>query len=332
MTPTILYLASLAGAVGLFLIMRPHRRTTRLAGTVLGAGALAFLLVQILKDLADDAPVPILEVVFGLGGIAGAVRMVTHPRPVFAAIWFVVVVVCSGGMFLLMNAEFMAFSLIIVYAGAILITYLFVLMLAQDATSAAGEALYDRIPREPVAALVVGFVLLASIGDALLVVDGGIAPPNTSAVAAATRERWAILEGLPKQLDETVNDVLRTEARDQGNAASEDVKIIRDEAGDALQITDGLDATVQVVVDGTERTLVLPTSAMPSNTQQVGWALVAVFPVSLEVAGVILLMAMFGAVVLARRQIDLGEDERRMAAGLGPLLEDEESEITGGSS
>ncbi|MAC20726.1 MAG: hypothetical protein CMJ23_13825 [Phycisphaerae bacterium] len=332
MTPTILYLASLAGAVGLFLIMRPHRRTTRLAGTVLGAGALAFLLVQVLKDLADDAPVPILEVVFGLGGIAGAVRMVTHPRPVFAAIWFVVVVVCSGGMFLLMNAEFMAFSLIIVYAGAILITYLFVLMLAQDATSAAGEALYDRIPREPVAALVVGFVLLASIGDALLVVDGGIAPPDTTAVSTATRERWAILEGLPKQLDETVNDVLRTEARDQGDNAPQDVTVIRDEDGDALQITDGLDATVKVVVDGTERTLVLPTSAMPSNTQQVGWALVAVFPVSLEVAGVILLMAMFGAVVLARRQIDLGEDERRMAAGLGPLLEDEESELTGGSS
>ena len=332
MTPTILYLASLAGAVGLFLIMRPHRRTTRLAGTVLGAGALAFLLVQLLRDLADDATVPILEVVFGLGGIAGAVRMVTHPRPVFAAIWFVVVVVCSGGMFLLMNAEFMAFSLIIVYAGAILITYLFVLMLAQDATSAAGEALYDRIPREPVAALVVGFVLLASIGDALLVIDGGIKAPNTSVVATATEERWAILEGLPKQLDETVNDVLRTEARAQGNTAPEDVQIVRNEAGDALEMSKGLEARVKVLVDGTERTLVLPTSAMPSNTQQVGWALVAVFPVSLEVAGVILLMAMFGAVVLARRQIDLGEDERRMAAGLGPLLEDEESELTGGSS
>jgi hypothetical protein len=71
---------------------------------------------------------------------------------------------------------------------------------------------------------------------------------------------------------------------------------------------------------------------MPTNAQLVGWSLVATFPVSLEVAGVILLMAMFGAVVLARRQIDLGEDELRVAAGMPPLLEDEESDFAGGSS
>jgi hypothetical protein len=51
--------------------------------------------------------------------------------------------------------------------------------------------------------------------------------------------------------------------------------------------------------------------------------LVASFPISLELAGVILLMAMYGAVVLARRQIELGEDERREAAGLRPLSVDD---------
>ena len=205
MTPLILYLASLAGAVGLFLIMRPHRRGTRMVGTIIGAGAMAFLMTQILLSLADYAILPVLEVVFALGGIAGAVRMVTHPRPVFAAIWFVVVVVCSAGLFLLMGAEFMAFSLIIVYAGAILITYLFVIMLAQEATGTAGEALYDRLPREPVAALVVGFVLLASIGDALLVVDGGVSANRPDAVAIAETDRWSVLDGMPMQLDRTVS-------------------------------------------------------------------------------------------------------------------------------
>ena len=103
MTAIILYLASLAGAVGLFFIMRPHPQTIRIGGTILGAGAVAFMMVEVLKALSDDAPVPILEVVFGMGGIAGAVRMVTHPQPVFAAIWFVMVVVCSAGMFLLLG-------------------------------------------------------------------------------------------------------------------------------------------------------------------------------------------------------------------------------------
>ena len=331
MTAFILYLASLAGAVGLFLIMRPHRRSTRLVGTILGAGAVAFLMVQVLQSLADDATVPILEVVFGLGSIAGAVRMVTHPRPVFAAIWFVMVVVCSAGMFLLLDAEFMAFSLVIVYAGAILITYLFVLMLAQEATGSAGEALYDRLPREPIAALVVGFVLLASIGDALLVVDGGVAVDGPDRVAEATKTRWEILDGLPRQLDETTTEVATRQAMADGRTAPAEVAVIRGDDGRALRLEGGV-AKVDAEIDGVRTVVDLPDSALPSNTQEVGWALVAVFPVSLEVAGVILLMAMFGAVVLARRQIDLGEDERRLAAGLGPLLEEEDSDLAGGAS
>ena len=44
---------------------------------------------------------------------------------------------------------------------------------------------------------------------------------------------------------------------------------------------------------------------------------------NLELAGVILLMAMFGAAVLARRAIELGEREKR-AAILGETIEEEQ--------
>ena len=58
----------------------------------------------------------------------------------------------------------MAFALIIIYAGAILITYLFVIMLATQAPSE--EALerlsdYDAASREPMFATIAGFVMLA---------------------------------------------------------------------------------------------------------------------------------------------------------------------------
>ena len=43
----------------------------------------------------------------------------------------------------------------------------------------------------------------------------------------------------------------------------------------------------------------------------------ASFPASLELAGVILLMAMFGAVVLARRQVEHAEQELAEAIGAG---------------
>ena len=69
----------------------------------------------------------------------------------------------------------------------------------------------------------------------------------------------------------------------------------------------------------------------PVNSQALGHALVAEFPVSLELAGVILLMALFGAVVLARRQMEMAEDERRAAAGL-PRLGDELQSGRGGAA
>jgi hypothetical protein len=71
--------------------------------------------------------------------------------------------------------------------------------------------------------------------------------------------------------------------------------------------------------------LVLLPAMLPENTARVGMALVTRFPVSLELAGVILLMAMLGAVVLARRQSELADDERRALAGLDRLAGSEAS-------
>jgi hypothetical protein len=69
----------------------------------------------------------------------------------------------------------------------------------------------------------------------------------------------------------------------------------------------------------------------PDNVHVVGLDLVARYPASLELAGVILLMAMFGAVVLARRQIELGEDDRRKAAGMGGMVLDLPENERGGA-
>lgn len=70
----------------------------------------------------------------------------------------------------------------------------------------------------------------------------------------------------------------------------------------------------------------VPSTVRVTNTDGVGWDLVARHPMALELAGIILLMAMLGAVVLARKQIELGEDEKaeraRMLAGHGGMGDD----------
>ena len=77
---------------------------------------------------------------------------------------------------------------------------------------------------------------------------------------------------------------------------------------------DGLAATVTVMLNDAPAEVRLEGElarlAIEDNIRGVGVALIEAFPVSLELAGVVLTMAMFGAVILARRQIELTEDEK----------------------
>jgi NADH-quinone oxidoreductase subunit J len=329
-------------AAGLALLMQPGQRGLRLAGTVVGLAAFAMLLVEVIRRATestgeDSMLPPIFPVIFGFIALAGAVRMITHPRPVFAALYFILVVIATAGMFLLLGGEFMAFSLIIVYAGAILITYMFVLMLAQQSPVAGvGDAWYDRVPREPVSAIVVGFAMLATLANAYFSAEG----TRFRADRAMASERqgvvdaWQRLDEMPKLMletarkahaqqwkaDETATDAVRPEV----------TALVRNGDGGALRLR-GADASVEVELsDGTKATVGLPESMLPENSRQVGVDLVSKYPAGLEIAGVVLLMALFGAVILARKQIELGEDERRELAGMRRFTVDGESGGMGG--
>ena len=241
----------------------------------------------------------------------GALRRLMRLRkgPVIAALYFVLVVIASSGLFLTLHAEFMAFALVIVYAGAILITYLFVLMLAQqsptDGTDS-GSSWYDRTPREPAIALLACFILLSSLVQVMTDTEAQDFAQQTATKAEQSQQlAWKDLERMPRQLERVAREAEPGTAAVNGGITF-----------------DGALAQVEVTLaDGGTRTVTLPVESMPTNTQIIGLALVADFPVSLELAGVILLMAMFGAVVLARRQIELGEDEIRESAGMAPEVE-----------
>ncbi len=299
MAPTTLYTACVLGGIALYLLLRTGSGLARAAAVILALGTLAWVIRESVRGLGAG-PEPFV-MIFGLIAVASAVRMITHHRPVYTALYFVMVVLSSAALFLLLSAEFMAFALIIVYAGAILITYLFVLMLAEQAPvagDASRQAEYDRVPREPAVAAVVGFVMLALLGDVVFNGVPELPPPPTAARQRAAA--WASLGLLPQRIRRVA-------------AESFPGMTLADEG--QLVITGG-DAFVHVTdpETGGVHAAPLPDDAMPDNIELVGLGLVAKFPASLELAGVILLMAMFGAVVLARRQIELSEDQKRAAA------------------
>jgi NADH-quinone oxidoreductase subunit J len=161
----ILLLCVVAGIGTVFLL--PGRRDaslSRIGGLVLAIAALVGvgLLIKYANDVAGER-INVYFWMFAAIALIGAIRVITHPRPVYSALYFVLTIFASAGLFVLMWAEFMAAALVIIYAGAVLITYVFVIMLAASSTStraAAVVAEYDTVAREPVSAAAVGFALM----------------------------------------------------------------------------------------------------------------------------------------------------------------------------
>jgi NADH-quinone oxidoreductase subunit J len=157
-TPLVLVLLLAIGALGLYLAMPGARRDlSRLALLVLAAAAGMFI-GWFSGSRLGPAP---LWWFLGAAVVAcyAAVRVVTHRRPVYSALYFVLLLVAVTVLLVLMQAEFLAAALAIVYAGAILVTYVFVIMLAQQARPPA----YDAEAREPLVGCCAGFVLVTLI-------------------------------------------------------------------------------------------------------------------------------------------------------------------------
>lgn len=173
---TLATLGVLFGATGTFLLL-PHRhgqaktRTLYILGGVFAAlGLLGFLLLltpPALSPLADLIAGSFFYV-FAAGAIGCGVMTVTSRNPVYSALWFAGVVVATAGLFLLIDAQFLAAGTVIVYAGAIVVTFLFVIMLAQSE----GKAVYDRAARSPGRAVFTCFFLLWSLAYSLAALPG----------------------------------------------------------------------------------------------------------------------------------------------------------------
>lgn len=143
-------------AVAWLLPKEPARFRT-LAGLVGIAAMLMFgyYNLEISRDLLRD----VMFFVFAFTSVGTAALMITSRNPVYAALWFSVTTLAVCGLFLLNSAPFLASATVIVYAGAIIVTFLFVIMLAQQE----GATGYDRHAYQPAAASLLAFLLLGAM-------------------------------------------------------------------------------------------------------------------------------------------------------------------------
>ena len=109
--------------------------------------------------------------------VASALLAVTRKNPVHSMLWVLALFLHVAGIFLLLGAEFLAAVQVIVYAGAILIFYLFVVMLLDLPDEEARPRFGKHWPFA--AAVGLGFAALAWIARG----GAGLAPAVTRAPA-----------------------------------------------------------------------------------------------------------------------------------------------------
>ena len=108
--------------------------------------------------------------------VTSAILAVTRKNPVHSMLWVLALFLHVAGIFLLLGAEFLAAVQVIVYAGAILIFYLFVLMLLDLPGEVAGPRFGPHWPLAAAGGL--GFAALAwlALVGTFNPVGAGVAP------------------------------------------------------------------------------------------------------------------------------------------------------------
>lgn len=154
-------LAALLGVVGFFLLLpRPRGRFVP-GGIAALIGAVAVFAAWVVTTFGDPIPDIIGTVLFYLfsaGALVFGTVLVVQKNPARGAIAFAFVILSVCGLFLLLAAPFLMAATIIIYAGAIIVTFLFVLMLSH--AEASNEN--DR-SREPLYGSFAGFAFVGLV-------------------------------------------------------------------------------------------------------------------------------------------------------------------------
>lgn len=257
--PYLIYLAFAVGGAAIYFALPRSGQSTAKAGAIIGLAAVAVLIVVCVSYAAPREGAGYAHL-FTVIALFAAGRTITHPKPVYCVLYFVLVVVAVAGLLVMQGAEFLGIALVIVYAGAILVTYTFVIMMAQQSPAAA----HDLRSREPFLAVLAGFVTMAAIAGQVTALPAG------RVAAAATEVRVA-------------------------RSAAEPAEAL----GDAH--TPGRSAPADAEADPGAP------SQPAGNTAAVGRALFTTYVVSLQAAGVLLLVAMVGGIVVCKKRIPAEE-------------------------
>jgi len=233
-----------------------------------------------------DVPVNVAQNV-GFGIIAaamvvGAIRVVTTHNVVHAALWLVLVLAGAAAQFILLAAEFVALTQVLVYIGAIVVLFLFGVMLTRALIG--GDAELTRPNRA--GAVVTGVLMLGLLSFTLIDTFGNDRLPSDTrvtlrrdAVSQFEADTGIVTAGMNEEdLVAQVAALSDIDDRERTRQVSAARAIAPDGAGQVGDVS--IDSNVAAVSDSIFSQYLLP----------------------FEIVSVLLTAALIGAIVIARKE------------------------------
>ncbi len=214
-----------------------------------------------------------------------AIAFVMIKHPVHAALSFACVVLAAAGVYLLQDAAFVAASTVVVYAGATIIIFMFVLMFAQQTNLLD----YDTHKQNPIAAGVVAIALAATVISVAL----KELPKLEEQLAA----RKSSVEGVKESSQEAESGATAA------GAASDGARVVAGTSESSLGLTDS-GASKEGSAESGESKVAADQELQEDRftVAKLGAAFYTRYLLAIEIAGTLLLVATIGAVVIAQRE------------------------------
>ena len=225
---------------------------------------------------------PILFIVFGALALIGALAVIGFKNPVYSAIALIGTFFAQAGLFILLGAHFVAAVQVIVYAGAIMVLFLFVIMLLN-----LGSVSVDR-PKAGIAksaAIVLGIIFA---------LEGVYIAVNASKDTAVARTKQESAVGGGAITEAQLKEIGEMEATYQ---------LTRDEINTEYvpQIA-AADKTLESLTAVEAQTLIQTIQREMGKTERIGTVLFSKFLLPFEVTSLILLAALIGVIALVKRE------------------------------
>jgi len=192
--------------------------------------------------------------VFSAVLLFAALRVITARNPVHAALYLVLAFFQASGIWMLLRAEFLSISLVLVYVGAVMVLFLFVVMMLDINLDSIRQGFWKHFPL----AAMVGAVIALELAAVLL---GG----------------FRIIEPAPAQ--SFVTPVMITETVSTTESSNGNV---------AVTVTDTVDVGHKVLAE-------------VSNSHGLGVMLYTDYLYPVQIAAIILLVALIAAIALTLR-------------------------------